>query len=67
MSDAIDRQKLLEEIIKIRDEEKRLKAYAFRHKHYEEGNMHNHGVQIINRIVLIMRGMEAEDAETKTD
>ncbi len=67
MSDHIDRQKLLAEVIKERDKEMIYRTNARHHRHYEECNMHNHAVQVLNKIILIVRGMEAEDAETKTD
>ena len=67
MSDLIDRQKLLGVFYQERFKENTYKTNAFRNKHYEEGNLHNHGVQIINKLILIVRGMEAEDAETETD
>lgn len=67
MNDQIGRQKILKLLYVERSKENELKCNAFRHKHYEEGNMHHHGVQVLNKIILIVRGMEAEDAETKTD
>lgn len=67
MSDPIDRKKLLAAIVDERDKEALLRANARHHRHYEECNLHNHAVQVLNKIILIVRGMEAEDAETKTD
>ena len=67
MSDHIARQKLLAAIIDERDKEALLRANARHHRHYEECNMHNHAVQVLNKIILLVRGMEAEDAETETD
>lgn len=67
MSDTIDRQKLLAKVIKERDKEMMYRTNARSHRHYEEANMHNHAVQVLNKVILIVRGMEAEDAETETD
>ncbi len=67
MSDHIDREKLLAILAAERSKENACKCSAFRHKHYEEGNMYNHGLQTINKLILLVRGMEAEDAETETD
>lgn len=67
MTDHIDREKLLADVIKERDKEMMYRSNARRHRHYEEMNMHNHAVQVLNKVILIVRGMEAEDAETKTD
>lgn len=67
MSDPIDREKLLAILYAERSKENGRKCNALKHRHYEEGNMHHHGVQILSKVILIVRGMEAEDAETKTD
>lgn len=63
MTDQIDRQKILKLLYVERSKENELKCNAFRHKHYEEGNLHNHAVQVLGKLILIVRGMEAEDGE----
>lgn len=63
MSDTIGRQNILKLLYIERSKENELKCNAFRHKHYEEGNMHNHAVQVLGKLILIVRGMEAEDGE----
>ena len=67
MSDTIDREKLLAILYAERAKETGRKCNALKHRHYEEGNMHNHGVQILSKVILLVKGMEAEDAETETD
>lgn len=63
MSEHIDKEKLLAILYAQRSKENGRKCNALKHRHYEEGNMHNHGVQILSKVILIVRGMEAEDGE----
>lgn len=67
MSDHIDREKLLAILYAERSKENGRKCNALKHRHFEEANAHHHAVQVLGKLILIVRGMEAEDAETKTD
>ena len=66
-TDPICRQELLAILYTERSKENGLKCNALKHRHFEEANAHHHAVQVLNKVILIVRGMEAEDAETETD